>query len=489
MKKIIYSITLFTILVLGTSCNKWLDLEPRDGITKQEFWKTKEDVLAAVSGCYASLLASPPNVSDRSLLEYMFVFGELRADMVSPGPSMVNEEFNIINVNTTPDNSFTKWAAFYRTINYCNTVIQEAPAVKSTDPTFTDAALNAYVAEALTLRSLMYFYLARTFGAVPLKLTATTKDTDLLDLAKSTQAEVLNQIVIDLKKAEQGAVTSYGNTRTDKGRVTKFTVNAILADVYLWMEKYPECLAECEKIISSQRFAYVGANSNWFNTVFFRGSSVETIFEFDQTIENPFYNLLVRAQRRYIGSPFLVSDVFVPDDIDPDNIYDIRAASFYNAAFTIQKFGTENPSFVKWQAYRISDIQLIKAEALALTGDGAGALVIVDDLRTRRNAVDPNPKPIIDPADKEAVCDYILAERAREFAFEGKRWFDLLRHAKRNNYSRIDILLDMVSRTVQPTLQQSAITKFRDPNSHYLPIFQDDLFADPKLVQNPFYTK
>lgn len=489
MKKIIYSIGLFSILVLGTSCNKWLDLEPRDGIIKQEFWKTKEDVLAAVSGAYASLLAPPPGVKDRSLLEYMFMYGELRADMISPGPSGTTEEQLIINVNTTPDNSITRWASFYRTINYCNTIIQEAPAVKNSDPTFTDASLNAYVAEALTLRSMMYFYLVRTFGEVPLKLTATTKDTDIISVPKSSKDAVLSQIVADLKKAEQGAVTTYGNTKTDKARITKFTVNALLADVYLWMEKYPESLAECDKIIASQRFSYVSANSNWFNTVFFRGSSVETIFEFDQTVENPFYNILVRSARRFVAAPYVASDVFVPDETDPDNVYDIRAASFYNSAFTIEKFGTENPSFVKWQAYRYSDIQLIRAEALALTGNGAEAIAIVDDLRTRRNAVDPNPKPIYDPSDEEAVCDYILAERAREFAFEGKRWFDLLRHAKRNNYKRIDILLDMISRTVLPSLQQSAINKFKDPNSHYLPIFQDDIFADPKLIQNPFYTK
>ncbi|RZL41054.1 MAG: RagB/SusD family nutrient uptake outer membrane protein, partial [Pedobacter sp.] len=343
-------------------------------ITKQEFWKTKEDVLAAVSGAYASLLAPPPGVNDRSLLEYMFMYGELRADMITPGPLGTNEEQLIINVNTTPDNSILRWGSFYRTINYCNTIIQEAPAVKTTDPTFTDASLNAYTAEALTLRAMMYFYLVRTFGDVPLKLVATTKDTDIKNIGKTPKAEVLNQIVTDLKKAEQGAVTTYGNTKTDKGRITKFTVNALLADVYLWMEKYPESLAECEKVISSQRFAYVNANSNWFNTVFFRGSSVETIFEFDQTVQNPFYNILVRPQRRFIAAPYLTSDVFVPDETDPDNNYDIRAASFYNSSFVIEKFGTENPSFVKWQAYRYSDIQMIKAEALALTGNGAEAV-------------------------------------------------------------------------------------------------------------------
>jgi len=487
MKNIILSTGLALILILGTSCNKWLDLQPRDGITKQEFWKTKEDVAAAVAGCYNSLLTSPPGVNDRSLLEYMFVHGELRADMISPGIGMTVEELNILNVNITEDNNFARWAAYYRTINYCNTVIDSAPAVKGTDPTLTDAQLNAFVAEALTLRSLMYFYLVRIYSDVPLKLKATFKDTDLQELGKAKQADILKQIVIDLKRAEEGAVTSYGNNRFDKARVTKFTVNAILADVYLWMEDYPSALAECNKVIDSQRFALVNANSAWYNNVFFTGASTETIFEFDQSIENPFFNMLVISRRRYIGSVSLTSEIFTPDDIDPNNV-DIRSQSFFNSSLTITKYGTQSPSFVKWQAYRISDVMLMKAEALALTGAGAEALAIVENLRLRRQAL-TSTQVAVDPADKEGLCDYILAERSREFAFEGKRWFDLLRHAKRDNYSRIDILLDMVSKTVDPRTQLSAINKFRDRNSHYLPIHEQELFADTKLVQNPFYIK
>jgi len=61
--------------------------------------------------------------------------------------------------------------------------------------------------------------------------------------------------------------------------------------------------------------------------------------------------------------------------------------------------------------------------------------------------------------------------------------------AKRENYRRLDVLINIVAQTVSPALQQSAIVKFRDINSHYLPIYEAELFADPKLVQNPFYTK
>ena len=490
MKRIIYSVGVVMMLVMSTSCKKWLDLQPRDGITRQGFWKTKEDIQAAIAGCYASLLAGP-NGGGRSLTENIFIFGEIRADMIDGGPASLNEEKDIFDVNIIESNTLTSWATFYRTINFCNTVLDYAPAVRENDPTLTTEQLNAYLAEALTLRSMMYFYLVRSFRDVPLKLTSTAKDTDLVNLPKTAGADVLKQILSDLKKAENGAVTTYGNTLSDKGRVTKFTVNALLADVYLWMDDYANCLTECNKVINSQRYALQSPVSSWYFNVFYQGSSTETIFEFSNqtSVNSPFYALLVQARKRYLASTYVSSDVFVPDDVDPDRIFDIRADNFYRTSDnTIIKWGTENPGYVNWQAYRISDILMLKAEALTMTGAGDQALQIISELRTRRNAVAAtaeNP----DPADTDGILNYILAERAREFAFEGKRWYDILRIAKRDNYQRINVLLSMVSQTVSPSVQQSAITKYRDVNSHYFPIYEQELFADPLLVQNPFYTK
>ncbi len=70
---------------------------------------------------------------------------------------------------------------------------------------------------------------------------------------------------------------------------------------------------------------------------------------------------------------------------------------------------------------------------------------------------------------------------------EGKRWFDLLRNAKRNNYARLDILIDAAIANALPEQQQSVIAKLKDPNSHYLPINTFELFTNKALVQNPFY--
>lgn len=147
--------------------------------------------------------------------------------MLTPSIGISFEEQDILNTNILSSNSLTNWRSFYRTINYCNTVIAFAPEVLQNDNTFTRAALDAYVAEAKTLRALMYFYLARSFRDVPLKLAPTSSDEQLEQLPKNTGEEVLNQIVKDLNEAEPFAPVSYSGQASNKGRITRYTVNAL----------------------------------------------------------------------------------------------------------------------------------------------------------------------------------------------------------------------------------------------------------------------
>jgi len=195
---------------------------------RQEFWQTKEQVDAAVTGIYSSMLGT--NDGSISLAELLFIWGEARTDMVSPGFRADPDELDIVDLNIQPTNKYANWRTVYQTINYCNTVIDLAPGVLKKDNTFTQEHLNKALGEALAVRGLMYFYLVRTFKDVPLKLKATISDEDIVPIAKSSADTVLSQIVTDLKTAETYLPASYGNVATDKGRVNRYTVNAILAD-------------------------------------------------------------------------------------------------------------------------------------------------------------------------------------------------------------------------------------------------------------------
>jgi hypothetical protein len=488
---------LLLITTVAPSCKKWLDLKPQDGIIRQNFWKTKEQVSAAVTGCYASLLGAPAGVSDRPLAEYFFLWGELRSDMLAvyPGGSISNDEIDIMNVNILSTNPITNWRSVYRTINYCNTVIAFAPDVLANDKTFSQEALNAAVGEAKTIRALMYFYLVRTFRDVPLVLTATSSDEQLQQLPKNTSAEVLDQIVKDLTEVENALPLNYASQAESKGRITRYALNALQADIYLWMEKYPEAIAACDKVINSSKFGLVPGTASWFNTLYVNGNSTESIFEFqfDRQKLNSFYGIF-RTRPRFQASATVVDEFFNSDGVN--DLFDIRydgGSVRANDGLIWKYIGIDNntlraaeESFAHWFVYRYPDVLLMKAEALAVSVRGQEALDLIDRVRQRAHAIPATQRTVL-ATDTDAILDYILEERGREFAFEGKRWYDLLRFAKRSNYKRLDLITNMVSKTVPADRQQSAIAKYKDFNSHYLPIYQYELQTDKNLVQNPFY--
>ena len=492
MFKIITKITCLILIISAVSCKKYLDLQPLNGITGAAYWTTKEQVAASVTGCYASLLGSPNG--SRAMSDLLFLWGELRADMLATTTTTNNEELDVMNVNILPTNSITNWRSIYQTINYCNTVIDFAPGVLAKDQTFTQGALDKSISEVKAIRALMYFYLVRSFGDVPLKTKSTSSDTEIEQIPKTSRDSVLTQILQDLSDAEPNAVYSYGDAASDKGRITKYSIYAMQADVYLWMDKYAECITACNKIINSHQFGLVSGlvPSTWFTTLFVNGNSNEGIFElqFDNQRQNSFYTLLGAPARHLTANPLVSSDVFGFGDIRGD-AGSVRATDniiwkYIGASNNNSTQRASNQYSAHWIVYRYADILMMKAEATNQLGNGAEALDIVySQIRARANAFPLVTNPAA--SDKDAVADLILQERSREFAFEGKRWYDLLRNAKRDNYRRLNILLTMVSATVPADRQQSAINKFRDRNSHYFPIYFYELQTDSKLVQNPFY--
>jgi len=223
MKKYITIGILLTGLLFGNGCSEWLFLQPEDGIIRQEYWKSKEDVHASVMGVYASLLGNSQG-SGTSVPELMFIWGELRGDMA--GLSRDRSDYLYVKSgDILPDNSICQWNAFYRTINYCNTVIEFAPGVLNIDPSFSEKALNEYLAEVRAVRALMYFYIARTFRDAPLKLTASKSDLEEFNVPKNSHQEILTQIKQDLLIAELYAPINYSDLASSKGRITKYAVN------------------------------------------------------------------------------------------------------------------------------------------------------------------------------------------------------------------------------------------------------------------------
>lgn len=468
------------------SCDNYLDLKPKDSLIQQDFWKNKEQVASALAGCYASM--NQNNYTDRVLK-----WGELRGDMLSPF-STGNNEINMMKNNILSTNGLVNWSTFYQTINYCNLVLKFADEAQANDLSFTKQELDTYKAEALTIRSLTYLILVKNFKEVPLVLEATAdSDTDFY-VDKNTEQEVLTQLTSDLEFAVEGLNLSYSDPRYDKGRMTKGAALAILADAYLWNEQYEDCIDVCTRINELNKYILVDG-SEWFNSIFFEGNSEEAIFElqFDYTgatattVQNAFY---------YAAPDFKAFDG-IRELYHADGANDVRGrmATFdtenllnvfkYTGVDATGVYRGNSQFYNNFIFYRYADVMLMEAEAYILSSERQNLQKAYDLM----NAVHQRATSgIIDPQiNEQFLLEALLLERQKEFAFEGKRWYDLLRFAKRNNFERQDLIFNVVDYKAGAEDYEQILSYFTDPESYYLPIYEAELDRNVNLVQNPYY--
>jgi len=132
--------------------------------------------------------------------------------------------------------------------------------------------------------------------------------------------------------------------------------------------------------------------------------------------------------------------------------------------------------------YRMSDLVLMKAEALSQLSRFEEALGIVNNIRIKRRVSQVHPSFTM-----EAFEDVILEERALELAYEGKRWFDLLRMGRRNDNARKADLIEIIVENVESTRKPVMEARLTNPSGWYLPIFNIELERNKYLEQNPYY--
>jgi len=513
MKAKIFKITLILTLLSGLSaCTDWLTIKPDGKVVLTDYWKNEADVEAVVATCYRAML-------DDEFMKRVIVWGELRSDNIIGGNGTISDAENkMLQGSIIPTNEVCKWNNFYSIINYCNTVLYYAPKV--VDPNFTESKLHAKEAEVLALRAMCYFYLVRVYRDVPLITEPSISDVQDYKVPQSTETQVLDKIEADLLQAESWAMLAYSTMQYTKGRITKNAVRAMLADVYLWKNNYLKCIEYCDKIIDDKILADKLENSNKslliqnddnpFSLIFGLKNSDESIFELQFSESNKvnqkvydYYGSTSNNVGQLSATSSIASTYTVYPKTDvrrKDNIRDLMNQGLYNIFKYAGQYRTENSqglssytyrsTTANWIFYRLTDIMLMKAEALVQlnrsNSDFNDALHIVNKIFIRSNPtmILADSFKIDSYSTKQAMEELVLLERQRELMFEGKRWFDLLRMARRDGNSNRLVAKVLGKYTDNQTTIKSKMT---DMNSLYLPIYQDEIEANPNLVQNPFY--
>lgn len=507
--------------LLFTSCKKMLDADPKDVILEDDFLKNYWDAEFMLRGAYQAF---------QPIVEHKFIQGELRADWVKPGPGVDNDMLELFNHQVTDNNRYTNWKVYYDMINRANYVIENIPRVPLDANFFSEYERNMYIGEGRFLRSWAYFNLIMNFDSVPLVLKAVDDITKVPYLPATAADAILDTIEADLIKAYDAAsngIINVPNTfdigkrpseETYRLRATKRTVATLQAEVYLWRNKYAEAVAACNNYSNTGGGAPGGVWFNQFwgisNANLFNGEMFFVPFDYLGRQVQPLMKFTsndLASGGQYMVAP---SDTALktynrnwPNSIGTSNTTDeinrgfgrsyAGSAPYYNrvnSSPVIWKFigtgtvtaGTANvapnvrkpyQSDARFHIYRFADAQLLWAEALNRAGDKANAIARINSVRSASGTAMPNA-PLTTASTTEEIEDYILRESGLEKGFEGDRWYDLMRIARRrgNQY-----LIDRVKKRA-PVSQHAYLQTYLSDRKHwYLPYNAEEKRLNPFL--------
>lgn len=483
IKCILLAIAAIAIFAIS-SCSKLLDKMPvTQVVTKTDTTSiTATDAENLIAGCYDAesgyAYGLEFNVLDR------ITNGDVRSDnCYAGGDNPDNISIDLFTDNALNGNIARDWSDAYGIIGVLNIAI--AQVENCTDPALSQTRKNQILGEARFMRAFTYFDLVRLYGRVPIMLKPVNQ-TNSESLIKSTLVpqssvdSVYQAILNDLWFAKQNVQND--NVPPNKMIVTKGAVNSILAKVYATMspQNWDSVAYYCDQVIPD--YALVSNyNYLWDNQ---HKNNSEAIWEFNyvgySVVGNWIPSQFIGAGWKKFETPTndLVNDFEAEHDIVRMN----ASISFVNYGWAdpywkdvnnypiVSKYNDPNNGTNDFYQIRLADILLLRAKAYNELGDINNAAKLVDDVRARVKL------PPTTANTKDAMAEAILNERRLELAFEGQRWFDLLRTG--NAVSVMNAGKDGNGNNLNYNVQ---------PYMLVYPIPQTQLDLNPLLTQNAGY--
>ena len=539
--------------LLLSSCSDFLDILPMNSTVLENYWKEKADVTGAVNGCYEALasedvvtrmgvwgeLRSDNVVAGANVPNHL---NEMLRENLLPTNDMCKWSYlyNVINrcnivCHYAPE---VEQIDPNYTYNEMKATIAEMKAIRALCyfyliRTFRDVP---YTTEPSIDDNQNYVIPATRFDVVIDSLI-----TDLESVKDDAQRR------FELEKVQNKSIYV---PAANNSRITRWAIYALLADLYLWKGDWNNVIKYCDMVIDYKKQVYeellqidqindielydgipmimeatvkgtkdVG---NTYTSLFGNGNSFESIFEI-------YYNGNTGQENNWISSYYgnrdnsigrLRAADFLMDGFTSNNNQvwlsqgDCRAYESMessgnslsitkyvrqSASFSLQRLGIVNVAGdrrtrkdANWIIYRLSDVMLMKAEALIQRSenDWPEAFQLINNVYKRANNISPETTTgslVFETynTSKEKMEDLLFEERHREFLFEGKRWFDLVRLARRDGKTE-----RLTSSVIRKHRQEQNVIRIKltDPNYIYFPYARAELKANPLLIQNPAFS-
>ena len=546
-------LSLLPLLPLFSSCNDFLDIQPQNEVVLENFWKEKADASSVLTSCYESLESN--DALNRMVVWGELRSDNMKAGTSTPNDLNEILKESLLPSNPYCNwGKFYECINRCNTVCYYAPQLQQIDP-NYTETEMKANVAEAKTLRALAYFYLIRTFREVPYSTTPsidenqnYILPATSfdvvLDTLINDLESIKDDAVRRYYVDDSPNAWQNSC-----------RVTRWAVYALLADLYLWKGDWDRAIQYCDLVIDYKRQQYeemlqlkgnlnnialidsipmilekpVGQTvcGNAYTEIFGEGNSFESIFELvflsSQSVKNDMVSKFYGNERTPQGN-LSASDILFKDVAQGSNTLfkktDGRAyegGELSGARYIISKYvrtrvsyktnpapstekdlnlsqslRAESDAYANWILYRLSDMLLIKAEALIERGLGDDfdkAFALIDVVNKRANdAVNGTRSSTLKKSDyidsKAAMEELLLDERQREFLFEGKRWYDLVRVARRDGKNTR--LVNLVTRKYQENVNALKI-KLADPNIIYFPYAKSELKVNPLLKQNPAF--
>ena len=492
---------LYMILLSGlmlTSCSDdFLDKEPKNTVDP-ETSVTDDVAVAMANACYRTLQSS--NMYTQRIWTLDIVAGN--SEVGAGGGTDGLETIQASNFITQSDNGMAlyMWRSPWVGIGQCNIHIHALEGQDLEAGSVKERALG----EAYFLRAHYYFVLVRLYGGVPLRLEP-YQPGESTDIARASADETYAQIMVDCQRAIDLLPAKRDYDNDNVGRASKDAALTMMADILLTLapshpDYYGRVVTLCDQVTALgynlDNCTYEG---NFDATV---NNGPESIFEvqFSGNTEYDFWGnnpqsswlstFMGPRNSDFVAGSYgwnqptqefmdqyeegdLRKDLTVLYEGCPDFDGKQYKSSYSNTGYNVRKFlvtksvspeyNTNPQNFV---VYRYADVLLMKAEALNEQGQTSQAAEPLNTVRRRAGLAN------VANLTQSAMREKIIHERRMELAFEGHRWFDMIR-IQNGDYA-ISFL--------------HSIGKNRATKERLLfPIPQTEMDANSLMTQNPGY--
>ncbi|AEL28116.1 RagB/SusD family nutrient uptake outer membrane protein [Cyclobacterium marinum] len=494
MKK---TINLIIIVSLLFSCSEdFLDRQPEDALSTGAFYNNPSEIKAGLAACYAPF----QNIYSRNQVpQYL----EISSD---DGKDVLWQSNDYLLKKNTGNSRPNFWRDHYKVIVNSNNIID---IIEDYTPLNAEEEnlVKVYQAEAKFLRALAYFNLVRLYGDVPKVVDRLDDPNQAIGIGRTSKDEIYSSVIIpDLEAAIEGCLKKDdGSLQGEEARATKGAALTILGKVYLTINNPTMAEAILKRLIVDKEagnysllsnFEEIHQPDNKFNE--------ESIFEINYNAALGQPNFLFKwmtNENGYLygiasgGGPIVMFN-FMKEFVEDNDWIDEPDWSRYNATLDSGKLEGGSPELQPWpkkftpetstlaqynitgtdfnyMVTRYADALLMYGEALVANNKASEALPYFNMVRERAGLKGLT----VDQLDIEQI----LHERRVELAFEGHRFFDLVRTGK---------AVEKISWALMNVVGFDARIFTTEPIEEYqllLPIPVAEIQKDASLNQNPGY--